>query len=101
MAFSIFHFDSGIARVVIAGDLDVATISILRRELSNVLRQHPTRVEMDLSHLDVIDTSAEMLLTSFFRNLRTQGTFPILCGPPDRPLATRLVRLLEEPDPAN
>jgi anti-sigma B factor antagonist len=104
MSFSIFHFDSGVARVVIAGDLDVATLSILRRELSNVLRQHPARVEMDLSGLDVIDTSGVKLLISFFKSLDTQGGLLKVCGPRDQRLAIKLPRLrglLGEPDPVN
>jgi len=86
VAFSIVNLGSGVAQIAIEGQLDQPTISVLRPELSKLLRLHPTRVDLDLSRLRVIDTSGVGMLLGFFKNLSNQGGQLTLCGLRDQPI---------------
>ena len=86
MAFSIVNLGSGVAQIAIVGQLDQPTISVLRPELSKLLRLHPTRVDLDLSRLRLIDTSGVGMLLGFLKNLSDQGGQLTLCGLRDQPL---------------
>jgi anti-sigma B factor antagonist len=86
MAFSIVNLGSGVAEIAIEGQLDHATISVLRPELSKLLRLRPARVDLDLSRLRLIDTSGVGMLLGFLKNLRDQGGQLTLCGLRDQPL---------------
>jgi anti-sigma B factor antagonist len=86
VAFSVVNLGSGVAQIAIGGQLDHATIGVLRTELSRLLRLRPTRVDLDLSRLRLIDTSGVGMLLGFFKNLADQGGHVSLCGLRDQPL---------------
>jgi anti-anti-sigma factor len=86
MAFSVVNLGSGVAQIAIEGQLDHATISVLRPELSRLLRLRPTRVDLDLSRLRRIDTRGVGMLLGFLENLADQGGQLTLSGLRDQPL---------------
>jgi anti-sigma B factor antagonist len=86
MAFSIVNLGSGVAQIAIEGQLDHATISVLRPELSKLLRLRPARVEVDLLRLRLIDTSGVGMLLGFLKNLRDRGSQVKLSGLRGQPL---------------
>lgn len=86
MPFSIVNLGSGVVEIAIEGQLDHATISVFRPELSKLLRLRPARVDVDLSRLRLIDTSGVGMLLGFLENLRGQGGHLTLCGLPDQPI---------------
>jgi anti-anti-sigma factor len=73
MAFFVVNLGSGVTQIAIQGQLDHATISVLRPELSRLLRLRPIRVDLDLSGLRLIDTSGVGMLLGFLKNLSDQG----------------------------
>ena len=73
MAFSVVNLGSGVAQIAIGGQLDHAAISVLRPELSRLLRLRPSRVDLDLSRLRLIDTSGVGMLLVFLKDLCDQG----------------------------
>jgi anti-anti-sigma regulatory factor len=85
MTFSIVHAQSDITRVAIFGRLDLGMVGVFRRELSILLRLNPAFVEVDVSHLSLIDTSGAELLLSFFSSLFTRGGRIALCGLREQP----------------
>ncbi|OJF12630.1 STAS domain-containing protein [Couchioplanes caeruleus] len=57
MAFShIIERSGGLVRVTMAGEADFAAAEKLRDTLADALREHPERVEVDLSALEFIDS---------------------------------------------
>lgn len=61
MTFSIVNAESNTARVAICGGLEMRMVGVFRRELTNLLRVHPARVEVDMSACG----SSTMLESSF------------------------------------
>jgi anti-anti-sigma factor len=105
MTFSIVNAESNIARVAICGGLEVRTVGVFRRELTNLLRIRPARVEVDMSHLRFIDRAGIELLLSFFRDLSARGGRIVMHGLRAQPLesfkATLLKAALATSDPVN
>lgn len=66
MSFSIVVSGRGVVELAIEGDLDEATISILRIELATLLRSRPRRVELRVAHPSLVGNSGRILLMSFF-----------------------------------
>ena len=86
--------DAGVTRLAIAGELDVVTVTELRSEIEKIVAQRPTRVEVDLSSLRMVDSSGVGALVSLYKRVRTQGGEVVMTGLRDQPLAIfRLLRL--------
>jgi anti-anti-sigma factor len=53
-----------VATVVVSGDLDAVTMSVLSAQLVEVAAQHPRRLVFDLAQVSFIDCAAIRLITS-------------------------------------
>ena len=94
MTFSISVTDAGVLRLSISGELDVVTVSDLRGEIEKMLTRRPTRVEVDLSSLRMLDSSGVGALVSLYKRVRAQGGEVVMVGLRNQPLAIfRLLRL--------
>lgn len=100
MAFSITTFSVGTTNIAIGGNLDGPTLWGLRRELAGVVRRRPPRVEMELSHLRLIEDEGIRVLLAFFADLSRQGCRLTLRGPRDEPLASVRTALIEALTPS-
>jgi anti-anti-sigma factor len=100
LPFTITPLHTGVARLSIEGSLDQLTSSVLRPELSILLRGKSTCVELDLSGLRAIDNSGAGLLLSFVRRAVAQGVDLVLSGCQEQPAMfldlVRTVRVLDE-----
>ena len=94
MTFSISVTDTGVTRLVIAGELDVVTAPEMRGDIEKLLARKPTKVEVDLSALRMLDSSGVGALVSLYKRVRAQGGEVVMVGLRDQPLAIfRLLRL--------
>jgi anti-sigma B factor antagonist len=94
MTFSISTTEDGLTRLAIEGELDAVSVSDLRGELENLLTRRPTRVDIDLSRLRMVDSSGVGALVSLYKRVRAQGGSIVVSGLRDQPLAIfRLLRL--------
>ncbi|HZL20458.1 MAG TPA: STAS domain-containing protein [Polyangia bacterium] len=101
MTFSIVHAPSDITRVAMFGRLDLGMVGVFRRELSILLRLNPSFVEVDMSHLSLIDSSGVELLLSFFVSLFARGGRIALCGLCEQPRELFKVMLIDAIGPAS
>lgn len=67
----------------------------LRRELFGLARRRPLRVEMELSHLRLIDDEGIQVLLAFFADVARQGCRCTVRGLRDEPLASFRTALIE------
>jgi anti-sigma B factor antagonist len=94
VTFSISTTDAGITRLAIEGELDAVTVSDLRADIDKLLLRRPSRVEVDLSLLRMVDSSGVGALVSLYKRVRAQGGDVVVMGLRDQPLAIfRLLRL--------
>jgi anti-sigma B factor antagonist len=94
MNFSTSVSDEGVTRLSISGELDVVTVGALRGEIDRLLARKPSRVEVDLSSLRMLDSSGVGTLVALYKHVRAQGGEVIITGLRDQPLAIfRLLRL--------
>src|SRR4029079_16911478 len=94
MTFSISTTEAGATRLAIEGELDAVTVSELRADIEKLLSRRPTRVELDLSLLRMVDSSGVGALVSLYKRVRAQGGDVVVMGLRDQPLAIfRLLRL--------
>ena len=84
----------GQTTLAIAGQLDALTSPDLRAEIDSIVESRPTRVEVDLSSLRLIDSSGVGALVSLYKRARAEGSRVEITGLRDQPLAIfRLLRL--------
>ena len=94
MKLSTLAGEGGVTRLAIAGELDVVTVTELRGEIEKIVATKPTRVEVDLSSLRMVDSSGVGALVSLYKRVRLQGGEVLIVGLRDQPLAIfRLLRL--------
>jgi anti-sigma B factor antagonist len=94
MTFTISTADNGTARLVIEGELDAVSVSDLRPELEKLLARQPSRIDVDLTRLRMVDSSGVGALVSLYKRSRAQGGSVVVIGLRDQPLAIfRLLRL--------
>jgi len=94
MTFTISTAEDGSARLAIEGELDAVSVSDLRADLEKLLARQPSRVDVDLSRLRMVDSSGVGALVSLYKRARAQGGSVVLTGLRDQPLAIfRLLRL--------
>src|SRR6476646_3430736 len=77
----------GTTYISIEGDLDAVSVSDLRSELDKLVAARPKSVEVDLSHLRMIDSSGVGALVSLYKRVRAQGGNVVIKGIRDQPLA--------------
>jgi anti-sigma B factor antagonist len=94
MTFTISTAEDGTARLAIEGELDAVSVSELRPELEKLLARQPSRIDVDVSRLRMVDSSGVGALVSLYKRARAQGGSVVVQGLRDQPLAIfRLLRL--------
>lgn len=94
MTFSISTADDGLTHLAIEGELDAVSVSDLRADIEKLLARKPSRVQVDLSRLRMVDSSGVGALVSLYKRVKAQGGTVTLSGLRDQPLAIfRLLRL--------
>ena len=93
MSFSIVSGDDGVARVVVDGSLDCATMELLRGELSTLLEVQPARVDLDLSSLRFVDNDGMSVLLSFVKRVYAQGGAFVTSNLTNQGTAAQLIRM--------
>jgi anti-anti-sigma factor len=71
---------SGVATVVVSGDLDAVSMSVLSARLAEVIGQQPRRLVFDLAQVSFIDCAATRLITGSAGILPAGGR-PVLRRP--------------------
>lgn len=66
-------YDGGIARVAITGEVDLASVVALRKELHAVALGEGDEVEVDLRNVDLVDSIGIGLLLGAARRTRERG----------------------------
>jgi anti-sigma B factor antagonist len=81
-------------KLTVRGSLDINTASQLGEEIDRLLANKPSHVTVDLSGLDLIDSSGVAALVKLYKGVRNvEGTFSVT-GARDQPLAIfKLLRM--------
>jgi anti-sigma B factor antagonist len=91
-----------ITLVRLAGELDMATVPLVRDALDRERARRPLQLTLDLTDVQFLDSSAMNLLVSLHRGLRAEGCRLILANPSDAVARTmqiaQLHRLLGSTD---
>jgi anti-sigma B factor antagonist len=78
----------------IGGTLDVLTAPTLSLEIERIVEQRQQKVSVDLSKLDLIDSSGVAALVALYKRVRAIGGKVIVTGARDQPLAIfKLLRM--------
>lgn len=81
-------------RLTIRGSLDINTAPALAEEIDKILVTKPPKVEVDLSPLDLIDSSGVAALVKLYKGVRGHGGHVKISGARDQPLAIfKLLRM--------
>lgn len=92
------HFDvvqSGTtATVTIQGTLDINSASAVSERIDQLVATRPSQVVVDLSGLDLIDSSGVAALVKLYKMVRSVGGTYTVTGARDQPLAIfKLLRM--------
>jgi anti-sigma B factor antagonist len=94
MTYEISTTTDGSAKLAIRGELDAVTVPELRLAIDGLISRQPSRLEVNLSALRVIDSSGVGALVSLYKRVRAQGGHVAVTGLQDQPLAIfKLLRL--------
>jgi anti-sigma B factor antagonist len=92
--FQVSATPDGAVRVAIGGDLDSVTAPGLRKDVQALIGRRPPRLEVDLSQLQLIDSSGVGMVVSLYKAVRAYGGQITITGLRDQPLAIfRLLKL--------
>jgi anti-sigma B factor antagonist len=67
--------------VRLAGELDMATMPLVREALERECERRPRRLTLDLAAVEFLDSSAMNLLVAVHRRLRAEGSDLVLANP--------------------
>jgi anti-sigma B factor antagonist len=85
---------SGETRIAVRGSLDINTAPQLAEEIDRVVATKPTKVIVDLSALDLIDSSGVAALVKLYKGVRGVNGSISITGARDQPLAIfKLLRM--------
>jgi anti-sigma B factor antagonist len=73
--------EGGMTVVWLAGELDMASVPLVRAALERERDLRPRRLTLELTDVQFLDSSALRLLVSIHRELRAQGCDLILANP--------------------
>lgn len=80
--------------LIVRGSLDINSAPALAEEIDKIVVTRPPRVVVDLSGLDLVDSSGVAALVKLYKNVRHNGGTVTLTGARDQPLAIfRLLRM--------
>ncbi len=81
-------------KLAIRGSLDINTAPRLADEIDKIVVRKPQRVTVDLSALDLIDSSGVAALVKLYKGVRSGGGTIAMTGARDQPLAIfKLLRM--------
>jgi anti-sigma B factor antagonist len=80
--------------LTVRGSLDINSASELAEEIDRIVAQKPGKVVVDLSALDLIDSSGVAALVKLYKGVRGVGGTLAVTGAHDQPLAIfKLLRM--------
>jgi anti-sigma B factor antagonist len=80
--------------LAIRGSLDINTAPQLGDEVDRIIAEKPNAVTVDLSGLDLIDSSGVAALVKLYKGVRSSGGAVTISGARDQPLAIfKLLRM--------
>jgi anti-sigma B factor antagonist len=80
--------------LAIRGSLDINTAPQLGDEVDRIISEKPNTVVVDLSGLDLIDSSGVAALVKLYKGVRASGGSVTISGARDQPLAIfKLLRM--------
>ncbi|MEO8843032.1 MAG: STAS domain-containing protein [Kofleriaceae bacterium] len=78
----------------VRGSLDINTAPQLAEEIDKIVASKPRKVSVDLSGLDLIDSSGVAALVKLYKGIRGHGGAVAMIGARDQPLAIfKLLRM--------
>ena len=88
------HRNGDDTRLSIRGSLDINTAPALSEEIDKIVATRPATVTVDLSTLDLIDSSGVAALVKLYKGIRSGGGTVAISGARDQPLAIfKLLRM--------
>jgi anti-sigma B factor antagonist len=85
---------AGATRLIIRGSLDINSAPNLSEEIDRIVASKPAKVVVDLSMLDLIDSSGVAALVKLYKGVRSNGGEVTISGARDQPLAIfKLLRM--------
>jgi anti-sigma B factor antagonist len=92
-AFDVQRSDKA-TTLAVRGSLDINTAPQLADEIDRVINEKPKAVIVDLSGLDLIDSSGVAALVKLYKGVRSGGGAITISGARDQPLAIfKLLRM--------
>ena len=80
--------------LVVRGSLDINSAPALAEEIDKIVAMRPSKVVVDLSMLDLIDSSGVAALVKLYKGVRNAGGAMTISGARDQPLAIfKLLRM--------
>ena len=80
--------------LTLKGSLDINTAPHLSEEIDKIIGQKPAKVIVDMSGLDLIDSSGVAALVKLYKGVRGAGGGVLISGARDQPLAIfKLLRM--------
>jgi anti-sigma B factor antagonist len=80
--------------LVVRGSLDINSAPALAEEIDKIVATRPTKVVVDLSMLDLIDSSGVAALVKLYKGVRNASGAMTISGARDQPLAIfKLLRM--------
>lgn len=80
--------------LVVRGSLDINSAPALAEEIDKIVATRPTKVVVDLSMLDLIDSSGVAALVKLYKGVRNTSGAMTISGARDQPLAIfKLLRM--------
>lgn len=81
-------------RLIVRGSLDINSAPALSEEIDRIVGAKPSKVVVDLSSLDLIDSSGVAALVKLYKGVRNAGGDVSITGARDQPLAIfKLLRM--------
>jgi anti-sigma B factor antagonist len=81
-------------RILVRGMLDVNTAPSLAEVVDDIIGERRSKVVVDLSALDIIDSSGVAVLVKLYKGVRSTGGHVQIMGARDQPLAIfKLLRM--------
>lgn len=91
--FEVFR-DSHETKLTVRGSLDINTAPALAEEIDRIIAARPGRVDVDLTSLDLIDSSGVAALVKLYKGIVGGGGAVEISGARDQPLAIfKLLRM--------
>ncbi len=85
---------SDLTKVAIRGSLDINSAPDLSDAIDKIVATRPPKVAVDLSSLDLIDSSGVAALVKLYKGVRANGGAITISGARDQPLAIfKLLRM--------